>query len=191
MDKINPFNNPCSIDPSWYFDTGAADHVSFDLRKLSISNEYTGTETLQVGNGNHLLISHIGSCSLQHLRLPNVLIVPKLIKHLISVYKLCRDNNVMMEFWPNLCSIKTFQGQTILQGDVNYGLYRMPISAPATTPSIALTTVHSSLHRWHSRLGHPHEAILRRLVSSFNLPITTNKFPDVCGPCQLGKCHRV
>lgn len=38
------------IDPNWYFDTGATDHVSPDLNKLQVSDPYTGEEKLQVGN---------------------------------------------------------------------------------------------------------------------------------------------
>lgn len=184
------FNSPSTIDPSWYFDTGATDHVSPDVRKVATSEDYSGTDKLQVGNGNQLSISHIGSCSLHNLKLPNVVIAPRLTKHLISVFKLCRDNNVMMEFWPHLCRIKTFQGRTILQGDVNHGLYRLPTNATTTAPSMALTSIRTSLHWWHCRLGHPHEAILRRLVSNFKLPISSNKLPDVCDSFQLGKSHR-
>ncbi|CAN1243573.1 hypothetical protein LINPERPRIM_LOCUS5731, partial [Linum perenne] len=39
------------IDPAWYFDMGATDHVTPDLEKLSISSDYSGRDKLQVGNG--------------------------------------------------------------------------------------------------------------------------------------------
>ncbi|CAN1810659.1 hypothetical protein LINPERHAP1_LOCUS25974, partial [Linum perenne] len=38
------------LDPSWYFDTGATDHVTPDLGKLVVSDDYTGGDKLQVGN---------------------------------------------------------------------------------------------------------------------------------------------
>ncbi|CAN1270978.1 Retrovirus-related Pol polyprotein from transposon RE1 [Linum perenne] len=38
------------IDPSWYFDTGATDHVTPDFGKLSVADEYNGGDKLQVGN---------------------------------------------------------------------------------------------------------------------------------------------
>ncbi|CAN1165745.1 Retrovirus-related Pol polyprotein from transposon RE1 [Linum perenne] len=38
------------MDPSWYFDSGATDHVTPDLTKLSIADDYTGTDKLQVGD---------------------------------------------------------------------------------------------------------------------------------------------
>ncbi|CAN1775445.1 Retrovirus-related Pol polyprotein from transposon RE1 [Linum perenne] len=39
------------IDPTWYFDTGATDHVTPDLGKLTISEDYHGGDKLQIGNG--------------------------------------------------------------------------------------------------------------------------------------------
>ncbi|CAN1142502.1 Retrovirus-related Pol polyprotein from transposon RE1 [Linum perenne] len=38
------------VDPSWYFDSGATDHVSPDLHKLTLSDDYTGFDKLQVGD---------------------------------------------------------------------------------------------------------------------------------------------
>lgn len=55
---------------------------------------------------------------------------------------------------------------------------------------MALSCVRMSMTGWHNRPAHPHEAILRRLVSSFQLPVSTTSLSSVCEPCQLGKCHR-
>ncbi|CAN0915865.1 Retrovirus-related Pol polyprotein from transposon RE1, partial [Linum grandiflorum] len=38
------------VDPSWYFDSGATDHVTPDLAKLSLVDDYNGNDKLQVGN---------------------------------------------------------------------------------------------------------------------------------------------
>lgn len=59
-----------------------------------------------------------------------------------------------------------------------------------STPIIALTRVHTSLHGWHKRLAHPYAPILKCLLSSFKLPTSSNAFPTVCDSCQLGKSHR-
>ncbi|GKE79580.1 retrovirus-related pol polyprotein from transposon TNT 1-94, partial [Tanacetum coccineum] len=119
-------NPSTTIDPAWYFDTGATDHVTPDITKLNIAEPYNGDDKLQVGNGNHLNISHVGSSVLPNLKLPNVLLVPDLTKSLLSVPKLTEDNNVSMEFFPKTCSVKTLQGQTILRGDKHHSLYRLP-----------------------------------------------------------------
>lgn len=131
-------------------------------------------------------ISHVGSSYLPNLKLPNVLIVPKLTKNRLSVSKLTDDNYVLVEFGRTHCNVKSFQGKTILQGDKTDGLYWLPFNSN----KVALSVVRTSLHGWHRRLTHPHEPVLRRLVSSFHLPVSSNKLPNVCHPCQLGKSHR-
>ncbi|CAN1180953.1 Retrovirus-related Pol polyprotein from transposon RE1 [Linum perenne] len=40
------------IDPAWYFDTGATDHVTPDISKLTMTEDYDGNDKLQVGNGS-------------------------------------------------------------------------------------------------------------------------------------------
>ncbi|CAN0926276.1 hypothetical protein LINGRAHAP2_LOCUS35251, partial [Linum grandiflorum] len=39
------------VDPAWYFDSGTTDHVTPDIGNLSLANDYTGTDKLQVSNG--------------------------------------------------------------------------------------------------------------------------------------------
>ncbi|CAN1848848.1 Retrovirus-related Pol polyprotein from transposon RE1 [Linum perenne] len=41
------------VDPAWYFDTGATDHVTPDLGKLTVADDYAGEDKLQVGNGSN------------------------------------------------------------------------------------------------------------------------------------------
>lgn len=41
------------FDPNWYLDSGATDHVSPDLQKLNVADEYKGDDKLQVGNGSN------------------------------------------------------------------------------------------------------------------------------------------
>ncbi|CAN1793703.1 Retrovirus-related Pol polyprotein from transposon RE1 [Linum perenne] len=40
------------VDPAWYFDTGATDHVTPDISKLTVTEDYGGNDKLQVGNGS-------------------------------------------------------------------------------------------------------------------------------------------
>jgi hypothetical protein len=92
------------VDPYWYSDTGATDHITSDLDRLALREQYHGAENVQVGNGAGLQIMHIGSCSIntatRPLSLNNVLHVPEIAKHLLSVHKLARDNHVFFEFHP-------------------------------------------------------------------------------------------
>jgi hypothetical protein len=39
------------VDANWYTDTGATDHITSDLDRLTVREQYTGGEQVQVGNG--------------------------------------------------------------------------------------------------------------------------------------------
>lgn len=182
------------VDPNWYFDTRATDHIAPDLQKMNLAEDYHGNDKLQVGNGKNLVISHLGISSLHNLKLPSVLIVPKITKHLLSVSKLTKENNVYLQFWPTNCYVKSLQGKILLRGDVKHGLYRVPPchkSPHQSSSTLALTGVRTSLQGWHKRLAHPHESLLRKLLQSFQLPISSHNLPIVCDACQLGKSHRL
>lgn len=80
------------IDPNWYSDTGATDHITSDLDCLAVREQYHGAENVHVLNGAGLQIRHIGHSSIntatRPLALNNVLHVPHISKHLLSVHKL-------------------------------------------------------------------------------------------------------
>ncbi|KAL4580085.1 hypothetical protein LXL04_016262 [Taraxacum kok-saghyz] len=152
-----------TVDPSWYLDSGATDHVTSDLQKLHLATEYQGSDQLQVGNGNNLSISHIGSTSLHSLKLPSVLVVPQITKNLLSISRLTSDNDIYLNFRRTHCDVKNLQGRTLLRGDVKIGLYCIPSNKSPNNrnPPMALTGTRTSVHGWHMRLAHPHEPILR------------------------------
>jgi hypothetical protein len=93
-----------TIDSNWYSDTGATDHITSDLDRLAVHECYHGGEQVQVRNGAGLQILHTGHSSIntaaRPLTLRNILHVPTISKHLMSVHKLSCDNNVFFEFHP-------------------------------------------------------------------------------------------
>jgi len=186
------------VDNSWFADSGATNHVTSDLSQLSIHTDYNGEDHFAVGNGQKLSIHHTGSsklpCTTRPLHLNKILHVPSITKSLLSVSQFTKDNNVFMEFHLSCCFVKDLQGKTLLRGSLDDGLYRLNGGRlPVISSSAPRTFVCSraSLQAWHECLGHPHEQLLRRLVSSFNLPVSSNKMSSICGSCQLGKSHRL
>jgi hypothetical protein len=126
------------VDPNWYSDTDATDHITSDLDRLAMREQYHGADTVQVGNGAGLRILHTGSCSLntdtRPLALNNVLHVPDISKHLLSVHKLSRDNNIFFEFHPWYYFIKDrATRKLLLEGKCEYGLY--PLQPSDVVPS--------------------------------------------------------
>ena len=72
------------VDPNWYSDTGATDHMTSELNRLAMREQYRSTDTVQVGNGAGLQILHIGHSSIESndrpLALRDVLHVPNITK---------------------------------------------------------------------------------------------------------------
>lgn len=127
-----------SVDPSCYQDTGANTHITSDLANLTLGvEEYTGSDKVQVGNNQGLPIHHIGSSSFPspncNFRLPHILHVPEIQKHLISVNQFAIDNHVSVDFHHSCFYVKDLAtGSTLPTGPTKDGLYPMPGSASSS-----------------------------------------------------------
>jgi hypothetical protein len=49
------------VDPNWYSDTGTTDHITSDLDRVAVRDQYKGNDMVQVSNGAGLEIMHVGS----------------------------------------------------------------------------------------------------------------------------------
>jgi hypothetical protein len=58
------------IDPTWYMDTGATNHLTSEMGKLSTQETYRINDQVCTANGDGMHISHIGQT---YLHLLNVL----------------------------------------------------------------------------------------------------------------------
>lgn len=87
-------------------DSGATDHITGELDKLTMRDKYNGGEHVHATNGSGMEIEHIGhnilhspssSIHLNHIRMG-------IGKSLLSVNRIARDNNAFLECHPNrLC----------------------------------------------------------------------------------------
>jgi hypothetical protein len=149
-------------DPNWYSDSGATHHITSDLANLNVrADEYHGPDQIRVGNGTSLPIKHIGSTQFStpttSFLLNNVLHVPQISKNLISVHKFTKDTNTSMAFRPSCFRVQALDsGKTLLCGPSKDGLYPFPLlPSKASSSPTALFGERTSIHQWHSRLGHP------------------------------------
>jgi histone deacetylase 1/2 len=94
----------------WFPDTNANQHVTPDLAGLAASEPYLSNDNLHVGDGKGLPISHIGHTKIHtphhSFTLSNVLHVPAIRKHLLSIQKFYLDNNVYFDFHPFVFYVK-------------------------------------------------------------------------------------
>jgi hypothetical protein len=97
---------------------------------LSSRSTHTVPRHIVVGNGNQLTSTCTGNSiiptSSSPLQLHNILIAPQLVKNLISVRALTRDNSVSVEFDPWGFTIKDLRTKmAILRCDSSGELYPM------------------------------------------------------------------
>ncbi|GJX49056.1 ribonuclease H-like domain-containing protein, partial [Tanacetum coccineum] len=183
------FNIETLQDPSsgaWNMDTGASSHLNNSTTSLSTVLNSCMYSTVLVGDGHSIPVTNTGHrilpTPLKSLRLNNVLIIPHIVKNLISVRQFVRDNDCTIEFDSFGFSVKDFMTRRVLfRCDSTGDLY--PVTAPSPFPHAFLV----SQHMWHQRLGHPGSDVLCRLVSNNVISCNKEKPPVLCHACQLGK----
>jgi hypothetical protein len=82
--------NSYGVDSNWYADSGATDQVIGELDKLTMKDNYNGSDKIYTANGPGTYIKHIGQSiirtPLHDLKLNNVLHIPQASKNLASVH---------------------------------------------------------------------------------------------------------
>ena len=110
------------VDPAWYLDSGATNHVAQDAGILSKYSTYHGLEKLHVRNGIGMPIYNVGFAAVKTMTtipiyLNHVLHVPTITKNIITVSKLHADNNVFIEFYNHVFFVKDKNSRiTLLKG---------------------------------------------------------------------------
>jgi hypothetical protein len=170
---------------NWLFDTGASSHMAGNSGMLS--STAPSSSRIIVGNGASLPVQCAGTATIPTsstpLLLRDVLVSPPLIKNLISVRRLTRDNSVSIEFDPFGISIKDLHSKTVLlRSDSTGDLYprRSPVAASASH------CFHVSVNLWHGRLGHPGRPALSSILNSFDFACEPTRNHS-CTACRIGK----
>jgi hypothetical protein len=175
-----------NVDPSWYMDSGATDHITGELEKITTTNKYQGGDQIHTTSGASMDISHIGHAIVNtlhhHIQLKNILYVPRTKKNLISIHRLTIDNSIFIELHPFFFLIKDQKTRrTLLKGRCVGGLYPLPIDEIKQVCS----TARSSINTWHSRLGHASKKIVEQIVRK-NIFLSSEEIvrQPVCDACQ-------
>ncbi|XP_048496206.1 uncharacterized protein LOC125495508 [Beta vulgaris subsp. vulgaris] len=172
---------------SWIIDTGCSHHVTGDISHL---RDIVSIVDCLVGlpNGATVLATRSGTVHLSDtLVLHDVLYVPNLQCNLISVTQLSDTLSCFVTFSTNICAIQDLHSRALIgTGERQDGLYyfRQHHSALAVSvPSSAAST----LALWHSRLGHPFEAVVKLLPFVSSSP-HLDKGCNVCHKAKQPKC---
>ena len=174
----------------WVMDSGASTHMH-SSDGILLSRSPASHVSISVGNGSHIPVTSRGHSVLataaSNFALNNVLIVPSIVRNLLSVRQFTRDNSCSIEFDAFGFSVKDLSTRrVILRCNSDGDLYTISAATPSTAQ--ALLAASSSL--WHQRLGHPGSSAIVSLRNSHS--IACNKLGStLCHACQLGKHARL
>jgi transposase InsO family protein len=103
-----------------------------------------------------------------------------------------QDTNTFFEFHPSHFLLKDrATGKLLLHGPSNHGLYPISYSVNKSHAPSALVGERASTSQWHSRLGHPALKIVRRVLSAFHLPVSSNNGSYSCSACLGSKSKQL
>jgi hypothetical protein len=109
------------VDSNWYDDSGATDHVTGELDKLAVKDNYAVGDQIYTASGSCMHIKHVGHAIIRtpyrDLKLNHILYVPQSSKNLASVHKITSDNNIFFELHHDFFFIMDRESRkTLLQG---------------------------------------------------------------------------
>ncbi|XP_021854211.2 uncharacterized protein [Spinacia oleracea] len=160
-------NNFCLLTCSqsnWLLDSGASDHMCGNLNMFdSYKAIFGNNEFITIPDGRRVGIQHKGTVTINdNIQLKDVLHVPDFLYNLLSINKLCKDQNCTVSFTADKCYV---QGHSMKElhvlGSVRSGLYSIDDNKlqtdgvpPSATCFQASNNNTVAAHIWHLRLGH-------------------------------------
>lgn len=97
-------------------------------------------------------------------------------------------------FTPTYFQVRDLTAGTLrLEGKPKDGTYEWPKHGTSKPPLLAYASVvKTSMSYWHSRLGHPAISILKKMISSFQLHLSSNVlFNKPSSACSINKMHKL
>jgi hypothetical protein len=144
---------------------------------------------ITVPTGEAVLIERIGNLNLdEHIKLVNVLIVPKFSCNLISIHKLTHDLKCVVTYHSNSCVIQDLATRRgIGSGSLRNGVY---VFKGMEQGMAYATNQHDATALWHCRMGHPSTQSLQQLSCLIKCSFDFNKI-NCCDICHKSKQCRL
>jgi hypothetical protein len=196
-------SNGAQRGDTWLTDTGATDHLTANLNNLQDQTSYKGIDQVAVGNGHSIPINNIGNGQLNthfyKFRLNNLLHSSKISSNLLSVHKLCKNNNCSCYFDSNKFLIQDLpSGKVLYKGLSNNGLYLIhtqssPSFVTASPTVSAFLSSKNTWQLWHHRLGHPSDRVLVSTLPSLSscISVRNKHVQHHCKHYLIGKMHKL
>lgn len=143
----------------WYPGSDTSEHVTPNLQNLEQINAKAVGQGVVVANNKSSEVLHTGKLNIKigsnDIRLSNILHVPGITKNLLSVHKLCLDNNVVFEFDSQHVLMKEQESNKVIASrGVKDGLYKLDLENARIDDALINSCERASLLTWRNRLGH-------------------------------------
>lgn len=184
------------VDTNWYVDSGATNHITGELDKVTMREKYRGQDHIHTASGEGMKIRHVGHSIIKtprrkiHLR--KILQVPSASKNLLSIHRIAIDNHVFLEFHPFFFLIKDQTTKKVLyRGRCVRRLYPLIPEIRRFNKQVYGVTKLSSI-RWHDRLGPAAFSLVERVLRKNKLPYVGERDVEtICDSCQRAKSHQL
>ncbi|XP_074315656.1 uncharacterized protein LOC141651862 [Silene latifolia] len=177
--SISSLDRLSSMSHNWIIDTGACNHVTGDL---TIFTEQITIPPRPVGllNGQRVMASIMGTVHIDNtIVLRGVLFVPSLTCSLISVSQLTLDNDYVLQFAKDSCSIQDRSSRTMIRvGELRDGLYFLRSDNKFST--VHQVGMVGTFGLWHLKLGHPATKVVKLVPLARNISLNKSLVCDVC-----------
>lgn len=173
----------------WYPNSWASSHITAVGHNIQKPCGFSGNTCLLTADGSPLQITSSGHSSVpisnKSIEFNDILHVPTATRNLLSVNKLCVDNNLCFVFDSHTVEARDrATGEVALRGVAKGGLYEMKI--PIQRNEAALLC--DSQSRWHHHLGHLNHSYLDILIKKVSINCSSTPF-SICDSCQMAKSH--
>ncbi|XP_050141048.1 uncharacterized protein LOC126616999 [Malus sylvestris] len=186
-----------SAADTWVLDTRATHHMTANLNNMNQVTAYNGDEKIVIRNGKGLDVKHIGSTNLftsDHcLFLKNVLHVPHITVNLLSLKKLCHDNDCWFICDDTVFFIQDKATNVVLyQGRSDGELFTIHVTVFSRscyvnkgTQDVKVGFVGKMIKIviWHKRLGHHSEEILTAMLKVAKVPVSIDSSQSMYTSC--------
>lgn len=185
---------------NWCMDTGASEHMCWDVALFEELVKTTSEKTVKVGNGEKIEIKGIGKIRLWAFNgedfiettLSNVLYVPKLKFNLFSA-GCALDKGYSMTSDKDSCKFIDKAGKVKAIAERKGKLFIMSFKTNPIDKNVA-TLFHCNkidgILDWHNRMAHINFDQIRNILKNNNVEFIDDEKP-FCPSCLIGKQHKL
>lgn len=193
--KATGYATPEKINALWNSDSGVEGHVSSNDRFIQFAKPLLKSSGITIVNGSVIPASKVGDVTFKlgskKVDLKDLQIVLSVSRNLLSVNKLCKDNNFGMFFESSSVYVIDMHTEDVIaQGKVDrHGLYELDLENSAQPEVNTVGKV--SVDLWHARLGHLSPKLTLEIVKQYDLLKLNKNQISARHLCISGKHHRL